>query len=167
MTETTIEKLKEEILGFRTIGLIKSATLIIEKLFWLLIAMAGTLWFFYFMGFQISLWNTHSTKATKGQLKLSDIDYPAVTFCSKVANKYGIVERFGNHLDPHAKLKNEDLAWLQKQLMNCSFTKHVANVKKWNGVKGKTNGLYNKFCLSRPVGEVSPPCEVSIQKICC
>ena len=161
MIEAIVEKLKEEILGFRTLGLIKSATLIIEKLFWLLIVILGTIWFIFFIGFQITLWNTHPTTATKGQLALSDIDYPAVTFCSKVANKYGIVERFGNHLDPHTKLKNDELSWLQKQIMNCSFSKHVENVKKWNGVKGQTNGMYNKFCLSRSVGESSPPCKVS------
>ena len=165
MIATTIENLKEEILGFRTLGLMRSASLIIEKLFWLLIAISGTIWFFFFVGFQVNLWNTNSTTATKGQLKLSDIDYPAVTFCSKVANKYGIVERFGNHLDPHAKQKNEELAWLQKQAMNCSFSKHVENVKKWNGVKGQTNGLYNKYCLTRSIGESSPPCEVRFQNI--
>ena len=163
MIETTIEKLKKEILGFRTIGLMKSATLIIEKLFWLLITMAGTMWFLFFVAFQINLWNTHNTVATKAQLELSDIDYPAVTFCSHVANKQGIAERFGNYLNPNAKLKDENLAWFRKQALNCSFEKQVPKVKKWNGVKNKMNGLYDKFCLSRPVEESSHTCEVSHQ----
>ena len=163
MIETTVEKLKKEILGFRTFGLMKSASLIIEKLFWLFIAMAGTMWFLFFVGFQVNLWNTHSTVVTKAPLELSDIDYPAVTFCSHVANKHGIAERFGNHLNPDAKLKDENLAWFRKQALNCSFEKQVPKVKKWNGVKNKKNGLYNKICLSRPVGESSHTCEVSHQ----
>ena len=93
-----LNEIKEELDNIRTINLAKN-THLAEKLFWILVSTLGTIWFFYFMSFQFILWRDSSTIEGKIKSNLSDVDYPAISFCSKYVNKYGVAERFGNYLD--------------------------------------------------------------------
>ena len=157
--------LVEEVLNIRTIELTKTAANIIERIIWILIAIAGTIWFISFMVSQVTLWNNHKTVVSKAELKLSDIDYPSVSVCSKSANKYGIVEKLGNNLNPNANLDVEFLAWWKEKALQCSMTNHIKTTRIQNG-----DMLYNKFCHSQQGDKSYFPCQVSISdkvfKIC-
>ena len=130
MAAALIQNLKQELLKIKTIELTTGASRVIEKLFWMTIAISGTFWFLYFMSFQFKLWNDNSTFRTDANLNLSDIGHPAVTFCSKTTNKYGIVERFGNYLDSNVKLDHEFFTWLQNFITSCTIDHHVSYLKQ-------------------------------------
>ena len=121
----TVESLKEELWNIRTLDLTRSTIKIVERVFWILVAISGTLWFFYFMSFQIQLWNRNSIFISKAKMKLADIDYPAITFCSTRANKHGVAERLGNYIDPSKKVDNEFLIWLRKTALDCSIDQEM------------------------------------------
>ena len=133
--------LVEEILNIRTFELTKTAANIIERIIWILIAIAGTIWFISFMVSQFTLWNNHKTVVSKAELKLSDIDYPSVSVCSKSANKYGIVEKLGNNLNPKTKLNVEFLMWWKEKALFCSLENHIKTARIQNGYM-----LFNEFC---------------------
>ena len=118
MSGVFLQNLKQEVLKVKTIELVNRASRVLEKLLWIAIAISGTVWFLSFMSFQFKIWNENLTFRTESNVVLSDIDRPAVTFCSKTANKYGIVERLGNHINPKAKLNQEFFAWLEKIIVN-------------------------------------------------
>ena len=113
-----LQNLKQEVLKVKTIDLVNRASRVLEKLLWIAIAISGTVWFLSFMSFQFKIWNENLTFRTESNVVLSDIDRPAVTFCSKTANKYGIVERLGDHINPNANLNQEFFAWLRKIIVN-------------------------------------------------
>ena len=73
--------------------------MIIEKLIWIAFAILGTTYFGHLLVSQITSWNEHSVITLKGHERISDIDYPAVTFCTMTNSKYAIMERIGNVLD--------------------------------------------------------------------
>ena len=137
-----LNQIKEEISNIRTIELAKNTRYVVEKILWILILIAGTLWFFYFMSFQFKIWSDSSTIKTKIKASLSDLDYPSITFCSKYANKYGVAERFGNYLDPKETINQEFLVWLRKTAINCTIEHHVQKVAKDNGLQEYHQGLY-------------------------
>ena len=118
MASVFLQNLKQEVLKVKTIELVNRASRVLEKLLWIAIAISGTVWFLSFMSFQFKIWNENLTFRTESDVDLSDIDRPAVTFCSKTVNKYGIVERLGNHINPKAKLNQEFFAWLGKIIVN-------------------------------------------------
>ena len=115
------DKIKEEIWTIRTIDLTRKAHHVLERLFWLLLAISGTVWFFYFMSHQVKLWNVNKIVVSKLRMKLSDLNYPAVTFCSESVNKYGVAEQLGNHLDAESYLNHDFLAWIRKYTISCSI----------------------------------------------
>ena len=78
--------------------------------------------------------------------ELSDIDYPAITFCSQGANKLGIAERLGNHIDPNVVVKNGTIAWIQKHMVKCALLEFYNN-----------GGDYYWYCL---VQQNPQSCEV-------
>ena len=88
-----------ELRTITTIDLAHKATSLLEKLLWALIGIIGTVWFFYFIGIQFKLWAQHPYLVIKGDFQLADINYPAITFCSKGSTKYAIAERLGNYID--------------------------------------------------------------------
>ena len=144
---TSFEKLKEEFLRVRSFELIKTTSYIIEKVFWFLIFLFGTIWFFYFMSTQFATWNQNNMVSSNAKLKLSDIKAPAITFSSRSANKYGIAERMGNFLNSEAHLHHEFLSWVRKVAMNCSFEMGVRKTKDYLGINPEeTNGMYNAYC---------------------
>ena len=153
-----IERLKEEFYDVRTVDLIGKSKKMAERLFWFLIATSGTMWFFIFMSFQFGIWNRNSIQITKADVNLSDLNYPAVTFCSKSANKYGIAERLGNYLNANADLEHEFFSWIRAFSINCA----LLHIKL--GETGTRNNnyidIYKENCLTSSVEHTSPSCEV-------
>ena len=144
---TSFEKLKEEFFRVRSFELIKTTSHIVEKVFWFLIFLSGSVWFFYFMSTQFAPWNQNNMVSSNAKLKLSDIKAPAITFSSRSANKYGIAERMGNFLNSEAHLHHEFLSWVRKVAMNCSFEMGVRKTKDYLGINPEeTNGMYNAYC---------------------
>ena len=118
---STFDSIKRELLNIRTFDLTKESSHIYGKAVWLMIALFGLVWFFFFMNFQIQLWNDKNIIVSKAQIQLSDVDYPGITFCSKSINKLGIAERLGNYLNPDMKLNIEALSWIKKSAIKCSI----------------------------------------------
>ena len=81
-----------------SIKLAFEASVIIEKLIWIAFAILGSTHFGHLLVSQIVSWNEHSVMTLKGYERISDIDYPALTFCTMTNSKYAIMERIGNVL---------------------------------------------------------------------
>ena len=150
----TIESLKEELWNIRTLDLTRSTIKIVERVFWILVAISGTIWFFYFMSFQVQLWNKNSIFISKAKMKLADIDYPAITFCSTRANRYGVAERLGNYIDPSKKVDSEFLIWLRKTALNSSIHQEMHTYQE----------KYSKSCVDKsiPYKDRISDCKVSL-----
>ena len=98
--EPDISPLIEQFKGILSFKLIISSKSKAEKLFWFLIAFGGTAYILYIVASQFIYWKDNPTLITKGKLSLSDIEPPAVTFCHKGVQKYALLERLGNFIDP-------------------------------------------------------------------
>ena len=94
-----MEKVQKELRNITTIDLAFQAKNILEKTLWAIIGIIGTVWVFYFVGIQFSLWEQHPSIVTKIDYELADVSYPAITVCSKGSTKYAIAERLGNYID--------------------------------------------------------------------
>ena len=155
-----IERLKEEAFNIRTVELISKSKKIAERLFWFLVAFCGALWFVTFMASQVEIWKQNSVLITKAEVELSDLDYPAVTFCSKTANKYGVAERFGNYLDPKVDQNQAFCSWLRTIVVRCAL-KYIKNGNTgYHLITGEKYDVYNDFCLAPSGDPTSPKCEV-------
>ena len=155
-----IERLKQEAFNIRTVDLISKSKKIAERLFWFLVAFCGVLWFFTFMASQVNIWKQNRVLITKADVKLSDLDYPAVTFCSKTANKYGIAERFGNYLDPKVDQNQAFFSWLRSIAVSCALQYIKKGNTGYNLATGEKREVYNDFCLALSGDPTSPKCEV-------
>ena len=144
-----VNELKEELDNIRTINLAKRTQHLAEKVFWLLISILGTVWFFYFMSFQFKMWSDNSTIKTKIKASLSDLDYPSITFCSKFANKYGVAKRFGNYLDPGADLDDPFLVWHRRNAIKCSIEQRVNTLIDENDLNPQMKEvIYHDMCIT-------------------
>ena len=77
--------LVNELRGITTIDLAFKSASFVEKTIWLLILLIGTVWVFYFIALQFEIWCEQPSIVTNAEnVKLSDLNYPAMTFCSKV-----------------------------------------------------------------------------------
>ena len=114
--EILIEKLK----GIATFDLLTNSSSLIEKILWLLLVIIGICWGYHFMKYEmIDTWKEQPKIISKANVDLMDLKYPAVTFCSKGAAKFGIAERLGNFYNPKMDLPSEFLS-LRKDLAICS-----------------------------------------------
>ena len=116
-----MEKVWKELRNITTIDLAFQAKNILEKILWVIIGIIGTVWVFYFIGVQFKFWAQHPYHVTKGDFKLADINYPAITICSKGSTKYGIAERLGNYIDS-SKVRVKDFPVKLLLLYAASFT---------------------------------------------
>ena len=82
-----------------SIKLAFEASAIIEKIIWISFAILGSSYFGHLLISQIVSWDEHSVMVFKGYESNSNIDYPAVTFCTRTNSKYAVMERIGNFLD--------------------------------------------------------------------
>ena len=127
---TLYEEFFEEILGIAVVELFYKAKNYVEKILWLLIFLSGTAWFFFFVDLQFQLWKDDGIVMTSKRIKHSDLDYPAVTFCSQSSNVEGIIERMGNYLDANAEVEDENIGSIRTAVLTCAMEKMSADLNK-------------------------------------
>ena len=99
--------LKDQLKAILSLKLIYTAKSVIEKLFWIIISLGGTIYISYIVFSQFNYWNENPVLITKGSMPLSELKLPAITFCHKGAQKFGFVERFVNYLDLNKTIPEE------------------------------------------------------------
>ena len=119
-----MESIKRELFRIRSFELTTKSAFIVEKLLWMLIAISGIVWFCFFMAYQVNIWNNNKIIISKSNMDLSDVEYPAITFCSNKGYMHGVVDRLGNFIDPDKKVKNEFLAKIRKSLVKCAIKRN-------------------------------------------
>ena len=79
-----INVLEAELRGITTIDFVYKAANIIEKIFWLIVLLIGTIWACYFITLQFQLWTEQPSIVTNAlNVDLADLNLPAMTICSK------------------------------------------------------------------------------------
>ena len=96
--------IREELTNIRTLDLITKTASILEKIFWAIIAICGTVFIYHVVVLQLQNWRDNPSLVTTITKRLADMPLPAVTFCHKGLQKYGPVERVGNFIDPGKKI---------------------------------------------------------------
>ena len=76
------------------------ASCIFEKLFWISLGLIGFVYIVNLLILQVNSWDENAYFVSRASLPLSNIEFPAITFCSRGTSKYAIVERLGNLFDP-------------------------------------------------------------------
>ena len=99
-TKESTEKLKNQFNNFSSIELVSKAANLIEKIFWIAIAIGGTAWICGFVLYdQIFQWFAFPVEQSIETLDLRNMIFPAVTFCPKVTSQFSVIEGLGNYLD--------------------------------------------------------------------
>ena len=117
-----IGDVKEELRNITTLNLIASTSSILEKVFWALIAICGTLFIYDVVYIQLENWKDNPTLVTREMKKLSDMPLPSMTFCHKGLQKYGPVEHFGNFINPEKEIPEEVFA-IRNEFLKVQFEK--------------------------------------------
>ena len=117
-----IGDVKEELRNITTLNFIASTSSILEKIFWALIAILGTLFIYDVVYIQLENWKDNPTLVTREMKKLSDMPLPSMTFCHKGLQKYGPVEHFGNFIDPEKEIPEEVFA-IRNEFLKVQFEK--------------------------------------------
>ena len=112
--------IREELTNVQTLDLIFRASNILEKIFWAVVAISGTIFIYHVVVLQLGNWQDNPTLVTTINRRLSDMPLPAVTFCHKGLNKYGPVERLLNFIDPEKNVPKDILA-IQNQFLKVKF----------------------------------------------
>ena len=108
----------DELRNITTIDLAIKTANVLEKILWALIGIVGTIWAFVFIGSQFQQWNESPWLTTKTDVDLSQLQYPAITFCSDGSTKYAIAERLGNYIDPLKTMNlSQDLTYLKMSIL--------------------------------------------------
>ena len=124
---------REELTNITTLNLITNSGSILEKILWAMIAIGGTIFIYNVADMQLDNWSNNPALVTKVTKKLADMPFPAVTFCHKGIQKYGLVEHLGNYIDPKKKVPKEVLA-IRNEFLKVQFQK----------IKDRMNG--KTFC---------------------
>ena len=101
------EKIKEELNNITSYSLISNSDYVVEKLLWAAIAILGTIFIYIVVSTQLQYWEENPSVTFQEITKLNDFQLPAVTFCDKGLQKYSVVERLANHIDPKKILPEE------------------------------------------------------------
>ena len=88
--------LTEQLRGIASINYAFKAANIMEKILWASMFLIGILYAIYFT---VQMFNSSSSIISKIDIKLPDLNYPAMTICPQGTTKYAIAERLGNYLD--------------------------------------------------------------------
>ena len=91
------------------------ASNIVEIFLWISLGILGITWILYIMNVMIK--DENPLIAIRGDIDLSEIEYPAITICSEKTTKYAFAERLGNYVDPDLKLPYS-LKKLQKKFFD-------------------------------------------------
>ena len=114
--------LKDELRNITTISLIANTANFIEKIIWASVAILGTIFIYDVMFIQLENWRLTPTLMTKEMRKLSDMPLPSMTFCHKGLQKYGVVEKLANMIDPQKEVPKEVLA-IRNEFLKVQFQK--------------------------------------------
>ena len=101
------EALTNQFNNFSSIEFIFKATNIIEKLIWITISVCGTVWIGSILSIQIIQWKENPVLIRQENLDLTDMTYPAVTFCPQTISEFSIAEGFGSFLDLNRTLPTQ------------------------------------------------------------
>ena len=82
---------KDTIVG--TLSLCFIANNVIEKVFWLLLGILGTICMGIVVLDQIKSWTLNPTVSSRKWVKLSEVDFPAITFCHQGNTRMEFPER--------------------------------------------------------------------------
>ena len=99
--------LKEQLKAILSLKLIISTKYAFEQAFWASIITIATIYISYVMMNAIVYWSENPMLITKGSQQLSNLKQPAVTFCHKGLQKFEVVERLVNYIDPEKSIPKE------------------------------------------------------------
>ena len=137
-----------------SIKLATEASAITEKLIWISFAILGSTYFGHLLVSQVESWDEHSVMTFKGYESISNIDYPALTFCTRTNSKYAIMERIGNVLNLESEFTNRLFLPLRND-----FIKNHAVDEYYSATDAKR--LYEDECLSYYASMLDEePCQV-------
>ena len=111
-------RLKDELKNIRTIELAYQKNLFLERIFWAVLGILGVAWAFYFVPSNLEVWKNNPSIVSKGNVDLSEIDYPAITIAPSGITKFAIAERLTNYLKPE-KIPDE-LKQIKSLLFKCA-----------------------------------------------
>ena len=147
------QPLADELKNIGSIDLTCKATNFLEKFLWISFGLVGIAWFVFFMIGVIEDEN-HLT-SIREDIKLKDVNYPAITICSDSSTKYALAERLGNYIDPNLDLPDK---------MNPSITKFINDAI--DSLHSSSGVAYDKNYLDACEGtkrqHSSSACEVNI-----
>ena len=113
-----LRRLKDELKNIRTIELAYQKNLFLERIFWAVLGILGVAWAFYFVPSNLEVWKNNPSIVSKGNVDLSEIDYPAITIAPSGITKFAIAERLANYLKPE-KIPKE-LNQIKSLLFKCA-----------------------------------------------
>ena len=123
----------DELRNITTIDLAHKAANILEKTLWASIGIVGTIWAFVFIESQFQLWNENPWLTTKVDVDLSQLQYPAITFCSDGSTKYAIAERLGNYMNHEVSMNgSQNMSYLKMNLL-----RKILNIHDFTVMAGK------------------------------
>ena len=105
-------QLAEELRNIGSIDLTCKATNVLEKILWISFGLVGISWFAFFMIGVIE--DINPLTSIREDIKLKDVNYPAITICSDSTTKYALAERLGNYIDPKKELPDKLNPFLTK-----------------------------------------------------
>ena len=127
------EKLKDveiELNNIKTVNYVCSKPFFLEKIFWAVLGIIGIAWAFYFIPGNIQLWRDNPSIKMQGEMKLSQLKYPAISLFQPGTTKYVIAETLGNYLDPQ-NLPLE-LRQLRNLMLKCAILYKDGYAKKYS-----------------------------------
>ena len=111
-------RLKDELKNIRTIELAHQKNLFLERIFWAVLGILGVAWAFYFVPSNLEVWKNNPSIVSKGNVDLSEIDYPAITISPSGITKFAVAERLANYVKPE-KIPDE-LKQIRNLLFKCA-----------------------------------------------
>ena len=123
----------DELRNITTVDLVYNARCFFEKLLWATIGIIGTIWAFVFFESQFKLWNESPWLTTRAHVHLSQLQYPAITFCSDGSTKYAIAERLGNYINHEVSMNgSQNMSYLKMNLL-----RKILNIHDFTVMAGK------------------------------
>ena len=140
-------QLEDELKNIGSIDLTCKATNVLEKILWISFGLVGIGWFAFFMIGVIE--DINPLTSIREDIKLKDVNYPAITICSDSTAKYALAERLGNYIDPNIVLPDKLKLWMTNFIndtINIYIDKSTKNY--FMDCKGHPSKHPRKYCSS-------------------